>query len=145
MADPQPFTLHVPDTVLADLRTRLQNTRWPDEAPHGERWQFGTDLAYLRELVAYWRDEFDWRAQEARINAFPQYTALAGGIEVHFIHVQGKGPRPLPLVLSHGWPGSIWEMHKVIPMLADPAAHGGDPRDAFTVVAPSLPGYTLSF
>jgi len=142
---PTPFTLAVPNEVLDDLNARLDNVRWPDRPPHGEPWQFGTDLTYLQELVAYWRHQFDWRAQEKKINQFPQYTAHVKGIDVHFIHVQGKGPRPLPLLLSHGWPGSIWEMHKVIPMLTDPAQFGGDPQDAFTVVAPSLPGFTLSF
>jgi microsomal epoxide hydrolase len=145
MSGPRPFTLAVPDAVLEDLHHRLERVRWPDQPPHGAAWQFGTDLRYMQELVAYWRDGFDWRAQEARLNAFPQYVAPAADIDVHFIHVQGVGPRPLPLLLSHGWPGSVWEMHKVIPRLTDPARFGGDPDDAFTVVAPSLPGYTLSF
>jgi microsomal epoxide hydrolase len=99
----------------------------------------------LRELVAYWRDRFDWRAQEARLNEFPQYTAPVAGLDLHFLHVPGVGPEPLPLLLSHGWPGSVWEFYKVIPMLTDPARFGGDTADAFSVVAPSLPGYTLSF
>jgi pimeloyl-ACP methyl ester carboxylesterase len=142
---PRPFTLHVPDDVLDDLRARLARVRWPDEPPGGAPWQFGTDLAYLRSLVDYWRTTFDWRAQEARLNAWPQYVERVAGIDLHFVHVPGRGPRPLPLLLSHGWPGSIWEFHKLIPRLTDPAAFGGDPLDAFTVVAPSLPGYTLSF
>jgi microsomal epoxide hydrolase len=142
---PTSFTLAVPDAVLTDLNARLDHVRWPDQPPHGAPWEFGTDLAYLQDLIAYWRNTFDWRAQEAKINQFPQYTAAVKGIDVHFIHVQGKGPRPLPLLLSHGWPGSIWEMHKVIPLLTDPAQFGGDPQDAFTVIAPSLPGFTVSF
>jgi pimeloyl-ACP methyl ester carboxylesterase len=145
MSQPRAFTLHVPDEVLVDLEARLERVRWPDQPPQGEPWQFGTDLAYLRGLVQYWKDGFDWRAQEAKLNAFPQFTAPAGGIDVHFIHVPGNGPQPMPLLLSHGWPGSVWEFHKIIPMLTDPAKFGGDPADAFTVVAPSLPGYTLSF
>jgi pimeloyl-ACP methyl ester carboxylesterase len=145
MSGPRPFTLAVPDAVLDDLRHRLERTRWPDQPLHGAAWEFGTDLRYLQDLVAYWRDGFDWRTQEARLNAFPQYVAPAADIDVHFIHAPGVGPRPLPLLLSHGWPGSVWEMHKVIPRLTDPARFGGDPDDAFTVVAPSLPGYTLSF
>ena len=145
MSGVQPFTLHVADTVLVDLRERLQRVRWPDEPPHGSPWEFGTDLKYLQELVAYWRDRFDWHAQQARLNAFRQFTAPVAGIDLHFLHVPGVGPRPLPLLLSHGWPGSIWEFHKLIPMLTNPAQFGGDPADAFTVVAPSLPGYTLSF
>ncbi|HET6316060.1 MAG TPA: epoxide hydrolase, partial [Chloroflexota bacterium] len=142
---PRTFTLHVADEVREDLKTRLERVRWPDEPPHGEPWQFGTDLSYLKELVEYWKSDFDWRAQEAKLNAFPQYTAAAGGIDVHFIKVDGKGPNPMPLLLSHGWPGSVLEFHKLLPMLTDPASFGGDAQDSFTVVAPSLPGYTLSF
>jgi pimeloyl-ACP methyl ester carboxylesterase len=141
---PQPFKARVPDGVLADLRERLARVRWPDEIPDSQ-WRYGTDLAYMKELVAYWRDHFDWRAQEARLNALPQFTAPVGQINLHFVQVRGVGPKPLPLLLSHGWPGSIWEFHKLIPMLTDPGAHGGDPADAFMVVAPSLPGYGFSF
>jgi microsomal epoxide hydrolase len=145
MTTPRPFRLGVSDDVLDDLRRRLEHVRWPDEPPHGQPWQFGTDLAYLQELVKYWREGFDWRAQEAAFNTFPQYTAPVAGIDLHFLHVPGNGPAPLPLLLSHGWPGSVWEFHKLIPMLTDPARFGGDPADAFTVVAPSLPGFALSF
>jgi microsomal epoxide hydrolase len=99
----------------------------------------------MRELVAYWRGGFDWRAQEARLNAFPQYTVPLHGIDLHFLHVAGQGPAPLPLLLAHGWPGSVFEFLTIIPRLTDPARFGGDPADAFTVVAPSLPGYGLSF
>jgi microsomal epoxide hydrolase len=144
MAAPTPFTLRVPDEVLADLRLRLERVRWPDEPPL-EPWSTGTSVAYLKGLVDYWRTGFDWRAQEARLNAFPQFKVPLGGIDLHFIHEQGKGPAPMPLLLSHGWPGSVIEFLQLIPLLTDPAAHGGDARDAFTVVAPSLPGYTLSF
>jgi microsomal epoxide hydrolase len=139
-----PFQLHVSDELLADLRARLARTRWPDE-PAVAPWSTGTSLAYLRGLVDYWREGFDWRAQEAKLNAFEQFTVPLADIEVHFIHVEGRGPDPMPLLLSHGWPGSVWEFHRLIPMLTDPARFGGDPADAFTVVAPSLPGYTLSF
>jgi len=145
MTEPRPFTLRVSDTVLSDLQARLDRVRWPDQPPHGDPWQFGTNLAYLQELVQYWKSGFDWRAQEARLNAFPQFIAPAGSIDVHFIRVEGKGPNPMPLLLSHGWPGSVWEFNTIIPMLTDPARFGGDPADAFTVIAPSLPGYTLSF
>jgi microsomal epoxide hydrolase len=99
----------------------------------------------MRELVRYWRDSFDWRAQEAKLNAFPQFTVPLAGIDLHFIHAPGRGPKPFPLLLSHGWPGSVFEFYKIIPMLTDPARFGGDPADSFTVVAPSLPGYTFSF
>jgi pimeloyl-ACP methyl ester carboxylesterase len=142
--EPQPFAINVPDATLTDLRERLARVRWPD-APPDAGWNFGTDVAYLRELVDYWRDGYDWRAHETRLNAFPQYTAPLAGIDLHFIHQPGVGPDPLPLLLSHGWPGSVWEFHKVIGPLTDPARFGGDPADAFTVVAPSLPGYGFSF
>ncbi|HEY0581940.1 MAG TPA: epoxide hydrolase N-terminal domain-containing protein, partial [Chloroflexota bacterium] len=104
---PQPFTLHVADSVLDDLRARLDHVRWPDEPPGGEPWQYGTDLTYLRGLVDYWRSGFDWRAQEARLNALPQFTVPIDDVNVHFVHVPGAGPEPLPLLLSHGWPGSV--------------------------------------
>lgn len=141
---PEAFTLSVPESAIADLRRRLANTRFPDQAPDGP-WAYGTDLGYMRDLVAYWHDRFDWRVQEARLNAFPQFKARLAGIDVHFLHVPGKGPAPMPLLLSHGWPGSVFEFLELIPRLTDPARFGGDPADAFTVVAPSLPGYGLSF
>ena len=141
---PEAFTLYVPDDAIADLRDRLARTRFPDQAP-GPPWAYGTDVAYMRELVDYWRGGFDWRAQEARLNALPQYRVPLHGIDVHFLHVPGNGPDPCPLLLAHGWPGSVFEFLDLIPRLADPARFGGDPADAFTVVAPSLPGYGLSF
>ena len=143
-ATPKPFKVHVGDDVLADLRERLARARFPDEPPI-EPWRTGTSVEYMRELVGYWRDGFDWRVQEAKLNAFPQFTVPLAGIDVHFIHAPGRGPKPFPLLLSHGWPGSVFEFYKIIPMLTDPARFGGDPADAFTVVAPSLPGYTFSF
>jgi len=143
-ARPEPFTLRVPDEAVADLRDRLARTRFPDQAPQ-DPWAFGTDLGYLRQLVEYWRGIFDWRAEEARLNAFPQFKVPLCGIDLHFLHVPGKGPAPCPLLLLHGWPGSVFEFLELIPRLADPAKFGGDPADAFTVVAPSLPGYGLSF
>jgi pimeloyl-ACP methyl ester carboxylesterase len=141
---PEPFTLHFPPEPLADLRARLIRTRWPDEPPH-EPWSSGTSVAYLRTLLDYWRIEFNWQAQEALLNRFHQFTVPLSGIDLHFIHEPGRGPSPMPLLLSHGWPGSLFEFTQIIPLLTDPANHGGDPSDAFTVVAPSLPGYTLSF
>ena len=141
---PTPFQIAFPDEIFVDLKDRLTRTRWPDQAP-GEEWQYGASLAYLKELTTYWRDGFDWRKQEARLNRFKQFRVPLAGIDLHFIHEHGVGPKPMPLLLSHGWPGSIVEFHKLIPMLTNPAAYGGDPNDAFTVVAPSLPGYTLSF
>jgi pimeloyl-ACP methyl ester carboxylesterase len=141
---PESFTLTVPDPAIADLHERLARTRFPDQAP-GEKWAYGTDVDYLRGLVEYWRTGFDWRAQEARLNAFPQFKAALHDIDVHFLHVPGNGPNPCPLLLMHGWPGSVYEFLDLIPRLTDPARFGGDPADAFTVVAPSLPGYGLSF
>src|SRR3989454_5570673 len=138
-----PFTIAVPQAVLDDLRERLARTRFPDQPP-GAPWAYGTDLGYLRELVSYWQTRYDWRKHEAELNGFRQFTAPVAGISVHFLHEEGRGPSPLPLILSHGWPGSVWEFHKIIPMLTDRARFGGDARDAFTVVAPSLPGYAFS-
>jgi pimeloyl-ACP methyl ester carboxylesterase len=141
---PQVFTYRVPGEAIADLAERLERTRLPDQAP-GEPWASGTDVGYLRQLIDYWRHGFDWRAEEVRLNAFPQFTVPLCGIDVHFLHVPGKGPSPCPLLLLHGWPGSVFEFLELIPRLTDPAHFGGDPEDAFTVVAPSLPGYGLSF
>jgi pimeloyl-ACP methyl ester carboxylesterase len=141
---PEPFTLRVPDDTLVDLRARLQRVRWPDEPPDAG-WAHGASLAYMKALVAYWREHYDWRVHEARLNRWRQFTVPLGGIDLHFVHELGVGPAPMPLLLSHGWPGSIVEFERIIPMLTDPARFGADPADAFTVVAPSLPGYTLSF
>jgi len=139
-----PFELRVPDEALEDLRARLVRARFPDEPPLAP-WSTGTSVAYMRELVAYWRERFDWRAQEARLNAFRQFTVPIAGIDLHFLYEEGSGPYPMPLLLSHGWPGSVVEFLDLIPILTDPARYGGDPADSFTVIAPSLPGYTLSF
>jgi len=141
---PRPFSIRVPDDVLTDLRARLERTRWPD-APPGAEWHFGTSLGYMQELVRYWHERYEWRLHEARLNRLPQFTAPVGGIDVHFVHAPGVGPDPMPLLLTHGWPGSIVEFERLIPLLTDPARFGGDPADAFTVVAPSLPGYAFSF
>jgi pimeloyl-ACP methyl ester carboxylesterase len=141
---PTPFTLSVPDQAIADLRTRLALTRFPDQAPDGP-WSYGTDLAYMKSLVPYWKDQFNWRAQEAALNAFPQFKVKMPDVDLHYLHVPGQGPSPTPLLLMHGWPGSVFEFLDIIPRLTDPARFGGDPADAFTVIAPSLPGYGLSF
>lgn len=130
----KPFSLRIPDVAIADLRERLARTRFPDEPPL-EPWSTGTSLAFLKDLVKYWRSGFDWRAQEAKLNGFRQYKASIGGIELHFLHEPGRGASPTPLLLLHGWPGSVWEFHKLIPLLSG----------QFTIVAPSLPGFTLSF
>jgi microsomal epoxide hydrolase len=131
---PRPFRLEMPEPALADLRERLARTRLPDEPPL-EPWATGTSLSYLKELLSYWRTTFDWRAQEARINRWPQYKVAMRGVDLHFIHAPGRGENPTPLLLMHGWPGSIVEFGELIPRLTE----------RFTVVAPSLPGFTLSF
>ena len=138
-----PFRVEVPDAVLTDLRRRLDATRYPAPLP-GAGWDYGTDDAYLRELVAYWRDGYDWRRAEARLNGYEHATTEIDGQRIHCLHARSPVPDALPLVLTHGWPGSIVEFLDVIGPLADPAAHGGDPADAFHVVAPSLPGYAFS-
>ena len=139
----RPFRIEVPEGVLEDLRERLRRTRWPGEIA-GSGWTYGTNLAYLQELVRYWLEAYDWRAHEAALNRLPQFIATIDGLDVHFVHVRGTGPRPLPLLISHGWPGSFAEMTEVVGPLADPGAHRGDPADAFDVVVPSLPGYGFS-
>jgi pimeloyl-ACP methyl ester carboxylesterase len=141
--DLERFEIAIADEVLADLRDRLRRTRWPDQIA-GSGWSYGTDSAYLRELVRYWIEKFDWRAQETALNRFPQFLATVDGVRLHFIHERGRGPKPFPLLISHGWPGSFVEFADVIEPLTDPGAHGGDPADAFDVVVPSLPGYGFS-
>jgi pimeloyl-ACP methyl ester carboxylesterase len=137
------FIVDVPQATLDDLGARLARTRWPDEV-EGAGWDYGTNLAYLQALVEYWRTRFDWREQERAMNAFPHFRANVNGLGVHFIHARGQGHRPLPLLVTHGWPSSFVEMLDLIPLLADPAAHGGDPADAFDVVVPSVPGFGFS-
>lgn len=139
----QPFIVQVPDGVLDGLRERLARTRWPDPSPHPP-WTQGTDLAYLRGLVEYWRTAFDWRGAEAALNAFSQYQADVDGLRLHFIHQRSSHAQARPLLILHGWPGGVYEFHKLIPRLTQPERFGGDARDAFHVVAPSLPGYGFS-
>jgi pimeloyl-ACP methyl ester carboxylesterase len=138
-----PFRIDVPDEVLADLHERLRRTRWP-EAETVDDWSQGIPLDYVRDLCRYWTDGYDWRRSEARLNAFAQFRTTIDELGIHFVHVRSPQPDALPLIITHGWPGSIVEFHKVIGPLADPAAHGGDPADAFHVVCPSLPGYGFS-
>ncbi len=137
------FTIAVPNDVLIDLRERLVRTRWPGEVVNSG-WEYGTNLSYLKELIEYWRTRYDWRKHERELNAFSHFKVPINGCAIHFIHQPGIGPNPTPLLLLHGWPGSIAEFQQIIPMLTDPARHGGDARDAFTIVAPSLPGYGFS-
>jgi hypothetical protein len=138
-AIPQAFVLKVADGAIADLHERLSRTRLPDQAPDPV-WTFGCDVEYLRRLLAYWQSGFVWRAQEAALNAFPQFRVPLHGIDLHFLHVPGEGVAAMPLLLSHGWPGSVFEFIDLIPRLTHPSHFGGKAADAFTVVAPSLPG-----
>lgn len=138
-----PFELQIPESELDDLRDRLARTRWPEELP-GVGWDYGVPLGYLRDLAEHWRTGYDWRTWESRLNAYPQFTTMIDGQNVHFLHVGSAEPGALPLVMTHGWPGSVFEFLKVIGPLTDPAAHGGDPADAFHVVAPSIPGFGIS-
>ena len=145
---PEPFIPQTSPSALEDLRARLRATRWPD-TPEDAGWSLGTDLAYLRELVAYWAEGFDWPAQEAALARLPHFRFPLGGLGIHFVHVRAPAltmpaPPVLPLLLSHGWPDSFWRYVKVIPLLTDPGAHGADPADAFDVVVPDMPGYGYS-
>lgn len=137
------FEICVADEVLADLKYRLDHIRWPNLF-EDNGWEQGTDFTYLHSLLAYWRDHFDWRAQEAKLNRFAHYRSNIDGIDIHFIHERGKGPNPLPLLLTHGWPDSFVRYSKIIPMLTDPASYGGNAEDSFDVIVPSLPGFGFS-
>jgi pimeloyl-ACP methyl ester carboxylesterase len=139
----RPFTAAVPEEALEDLRRRLREARWPDAEPVDD-WSQGVPQAYLREVCASWADGYDWRRAEARLNAFEQSIATVDGLDVHVLHARSPEPGARPLVLTHGWPGSVFEFVDVLGPLTDPSAHGGDPDDAFHVVCPSLPGYGFS-
>lgn len=141
--DIRPYVIHVDESTLEDLARRLRHVRWP-AALADDGWEEGSSLRFMHRLTAYWRNGFDWRAQEARLNRLPQFMATVDGLAIHFVHLRGVGPAPLPLILTHGWPGSFVEMERILPLLADPAAHGGDAEDAFDVVVPSLPGFGFS-
>ena len=137
------YTIHVQDAVLDNLTQRLQQTRWPGEIA-GSGWTYGADLNNMKELRDYWLDGYSWRSQETMLNQFSHFKTDIDGLGVHFIHERGKGPNPIPLIISHGWPGSFLEMIKVLPLLTDPANNGGDPLDSFDVIVPSLPGFGFS-
>ena len=139
----QPFVIEVSDATLADLRERLARTRFPDQI-EGANWDYGTELSYLRELVAYWKDHFDWRAQERLLNSFPHFQTSIDDHRVHFIHARSPHENAFPLVVTHGWPGSVFEFHKILGPLTNPTQHGGNAADAFHVVCPSIPGYGFS-
>src|SRR3712207_4041846 len=139
----RPFTYEAPQAELDDLRRRIRATRWPTKELVEDRSQ-GVQLATLRELARYWSTEYDWREGEARLNALPQFTTEIDGVEIHFIHVRSRHEDALPLIMTHGWPGSVIELLETVGLLTDPTAHGGTPEDAFDLVLPSLPGYGFS-
>jgi len=139
----EPFQIAVPQEILDDLQERLERTRWPDEVQDAD-WRYGSNLRYMKELANYWLTKFDWRAQEQWINSFANYQTVVSDIHIHFIHERGKGPNPIPLLITHGWPSSFVEMLKLIPFLTDPSNHGGNASDSFDVVVPSVPGFGFS-
>ena len=139
----KPFTIAVADDVLDDLKSRLRRTRWP-EAELVDDWSQGVPRQWIEEVCRYWADGYDWRQREALLNRFPQFTTAIDGLDIHFMHARSPHPEAMPLVITHGWPGSIVEFHKVIEPLVDPVAHGGDAADAFHVICPSLPGFGFS-
>ena len=139
----RPFHVNVPEKALADLRQRIASTRWPDRETAADASQ-GAQLAKLQELVRYWGDGYDWRRAEAKLNALPQFTTNIEGLDIHFIHVRSRHKDALPVIITHGWPGSVFELIKVVGPLTDPTAYGGNARDAFDLVIPSIPGYGYS-
>jgi pimeloyl-ACP methyl ester carboxylesterase len=140
---PEPFEIAVPDIELEDLRSRLARTRWADDLGNAD-WRYGVERAWLEDMVRYWRDQYDWRATERKINRLGNFKATIEGVPLHFAHVRGKGKNPLPLLLLHGWPWTFMDFHALVGPLTDPAAHGGDPSDSFDLVIPSLPGFGYS-
>jgi epoxide hydrolase len=143
MSSLKPFKINVPQSELDELQARLKQTRWPDELP-GVGWSYGVPLDYVKGLVGYWRNGYDWRKWEARLNQYPQFTTTIDGQNIYFLHVRSPEPDALPLILTHGWPGSIVEYLDVIDPLTNPRAHGGNPADAFHLVIPSIPGFAFS-
>jgi pimeloyl-ACP methyl ester carboxylesterase len=143
MNSPEPFRINIPQADLDDLMDRLARTRWPDELP-GVGWSYGVDKDYLTELVDHWRTGYDWRRHEARLNSYPQFTTTIDGQTVHYLQVRSPEPDATPLIITHGWPSTVYDFLDIIGPLTDPRAHGGDPADAFHVVAPSVPGFAFS-
>lgn len=140
---PQPFKIDVSQSELDDLKQRLINTRWPRDLGNQD-WLYGFNAEKLKSLVDYWINDYDWRQVEQKINAFEHFKVNIDDVPIHYIYQAGKGPAPVPLIINHGWPSTFWEAHKIIDALADPAAHGGDPADAFDVIVASLPGFGFS-
>ena len=143
MDDVRKFEIHVDDEILTDLNDRLARTRWPESEPVDD-WTQGIPLQYVQDLCAYWQTDYNWRATEEALNAIPQYTTEIDGLKIHFLHLRSPIENAMPLVLTHGWPGSIIEFMKVLGPLSDPEAHGGNADDAFHLVVPTLPGYGFS-
>lgn len=139
----RPFRIDIPEAQVEDLHRRLRETRWPTPLD-GTGWDDGTDLAFLRKLVDHWQHRYAWAEQQDRLNRLPQFKAEIDGHDIHFVHARGQGPAPFPLVLTHGWPGAFTEFERALPLLTDPAGHGGSAEDAFDVVIPSLPGFGFS-
>lgn len=137
------FNINISNDILEDLKYRLAHVRWPDQLANTS-WEQGTEIGYLKSLVSYWQHEFDWRVQESELNRFSQFHGNVDGIDVHFVHECGKGPKPMPIILTHGWPDSFVRYQKIIPLLTAPARHGGNPEDSFDVIVPSLPGFGFS-
>ena len=137
------FKISVDDSLLTDLRRRLATTRWPDQIEK-TGWEYGVNVDHMKELIEYWRKEYDWREHERSLNEIPQFKTRIDGIDLHFLHARSPHADALPLVLVHGWPGSVYEFYKIIPMLTEPEKHGGRAEDAFHVVCPSLPGFGFS-
>ena len=137
------FEVSFPDAALDELQRRLAGANWPHDCANDD-WLYGTNAEVLRDLVAYWQDDYDWRAAETEINRFAHFKTTVEGMPIHFIREPGKGPNPMPIVLTHGWPWVFWDYHRIIRPLADPASFGGDPQDAFEVIVPSLPGFGFS-
>jgi epoxide hydrolase len=143
MSDVRPFRFEIPDSALNELKRRLAETRWPErETP--KDWSQGVPLAYTQEVCEYWRTRYDWRRCEARLNALPEFITTIDGVDIQFIHLRSKHEHALPMIVTHGWPGSVIEFLKVLGPLTDPTAHGGDAADAFHVVCPTLPGFGFS-
>ena len=140
----RPFKLEIKEEEIKDLNSRLLNTRLPDQGP-GEPWKTGTDLEWFKKLLEFWKKDFDWKNPENKLNAFPQFKTQISDIDVHFLHCEGKGKKNIPLLLMHGWPGSVFEFLDIIPILTNPKSFGIESDIAFTVIAPSLPGFGLSF
>lgn len=137
------FEINVSDDLLNDLKYRLIHTRWPDQYKNTE-WEYGTNQEYLKSLITYWIEEYDWKKQEQKLNQYHHYISSINGLDIHFIHEHGKGPNPIPIILTHGWPDSFLRYEKIIHYLTDPAKYGGNPNDSFDVIIPSLPGFGFS-